>query len=396
MSFLSIDQSSNLEDGLYTGEEICVMSLGENDGIATGIDQVGVEMELDPEVLSTSMISEITPREGVEDCAQQQQQQRATLTSQHESSNNLGVAIHPAMPTVADRRAVATEQYIRSTNNKRRASAPVPITIPPLGRVLITKRTIPTKLQFIKRHLFTKASNKIKTIVHNTALPSPRSPKALKMMNKGAKNAAENDSHDSYTVSTSHDSLISSSSSTIASSSTYPCSMAAPSSITTSTCDFSPDPNLDVIFESYLASNHWEAAKKGDFATLSYMVNHDDSNIWTQKDEYGHVPLYYACTSYSKRGDGLAFGKYGLESVQLLVSVWPRHVDLPRELLERCSMRDAIHEDVVEVLSRSGALCSNAVVLSPGKSKARIQGMSDVVPVSFLEDLGDDGYVEDY
>mmetsp|Transcript_17222 Transcript_17222/g.37377 ORF Transcript_17222/g.37377 Transcript_17222/m.37377 type:complete len:340 (-) Transcript_17222:70-1089(-) len=337
--------------------------------------------------------------------AQQQQQQQAMSTSQHESSNNPSIAVPLAMPTVADRRAFATEQYIRSTTNKRRASPPVPITIPPLGRVLITKRTIPTKLQFIKRHLFTKATNKIKTIAHTTGLPSPRSPKALKMRinnnnNNGTKNPADNDSHDALTVSTavstSHDSITSSSSSTIASIGTYPHRLAAPSSITTSTCDFSPDPNLDVIFESYLASNHWDAAKKGDYATLSYMVCHDDANIWTQKDQFGHVPLYYACTSYSKRGDGLAFGKYGLESVQLLVSVWPRHLDLPRELLERCSMRDAIHEDVVEVLSRSGALCPNAVVLSPGKSKARIQGMADVVPVSFLEDLGDDGYVEDY
>ena len=233
---------------------------------------------------------------------------------------------------------------------------------------------------------------------------------------------------DKSTCATSHDSRDSLSRDSLTSSSTvessggndgnganmYPCSMAAPSSITTSTCDFAPEPDLHVVFESYLQTNPWEAARRGDYATLSFIADYDDAAIWTQVDEHGRVPLYYACTSYNGgsrgssdgRGNGgcggaaapQSFGKYGLESVALLLRAWPEDADLPGDVLDLCGERgDSVHADVAEVLSRSHRV-RDAVILPPlaARTETRINGVSEVVPVSFLEDLGDDGYVEDY
>ena len=46
---------------------------------------------------------------------------------------------------------------------------------------------------------------------------------------------------------------------------------------------------------------------------------------------------------------------------------------------------NSIHKDVVEVLSRSNK-SANTVVLRMAKKDWRIEGTSDVIPVSFLED----------
>ena len=214
------------------------------------------------------------------------------------------------------------------------------------------------------------------------------------------------------------------------------------SSITVSTCDFSINGNNGggrlnehAIFENYLLTSPWEAAKNGDYATLSYIVNHEnDVNIWIQKDEEGNVPLYYACTSYNNYKHNS--GKYGLECIKLLLRVWPLE-HLPPELLRdntgnnekekkigitESSNYDTkkkihVHEDVLQILSRSsksqGQLTRHKTThrYSPGLELPEIreqtsslsdggivvEGVSErVVPVSFLEDLGDDGYVEDY
>ena len=93
-----------------------------------------------------------------------------------------------------------------------------------------------------------------------------------------------------------------------------------------------------------------------------------------------------------------SFGKYGLESVALLLRAWPEDADLPGDVLDLCGERgDSVHADVAEVLSRSHRV-RDAVILPPpaARTETRINGVSEVVPVSFLEDLGDDGYVEDY
>jgi len=214
------------------------------------------------------------------------------------------------------------------------------------------------------------------------------------------------------------------------------------SSITISTCDFGSingnnggKLNEHAIFENYLCTSPWEAAKNGDYATLSYIVNHEnDVNIWIQKDEEGNVPLYYACTSYNNYKHNS--GKYGLECIKLLLRVWPLE-HLPIELLRdntdnidkekkigiiaESSNDDMkkihLHEDVLQILSRSsksqGQLTRHKTThrYSPGLELPEIreqtsslsdggivvEGVSEhVVPVSFLEDLGDDGYVEDY
>lgn len=208
------------------------------------------------------------------------------------------------------------------------------------------------------------------------------------------------------------------------------------SSITVSTCDFGSingnhnggKLNEHTIFENYLLTSPWEAAKNGDYATLSYIVNHEnDVNIWIQKDEEGHVPLYYACTSYNNYKHNS--GKYGLECIKLLLRVWPLE-HLPPELLRDNTDNNGVtdisnndmkknillHEDVLAILCKStkskGQLTRNKTArYSPGLELPEIreqtsslsdggivvEGVSEqVVPFSFLEDLGDDGYVEDY
>ena len=204
------------------------------------------------------------------------------------------------------------------------------------------------------------------------------------------------------------------------------------SSITVSTCDFNGNHggklNEHAIFENYLLTSPWEAAKCGDYATLSYIVNHEnDVNIWIQKDEEGHVPLYYACTSYNNYKHNS--GKYGLECIKLLLRVWPLE-HLPPELLRDNTGNNGVtdisnndmkknihlHEDVLAILCKStkskGQLTRHKTTrYSPGLELPEIreqtsslsdggivvEGVSEqVVPFSFLEDLGDDGYVEDY
>ena len=127
----------------------------------------------------------------------------------------------------------------------------------------------------------------------------------------------------------------------------------------------------------------------------------------------------------------MCFGKYGLESVKLLLKVWPVGVDLPEELFtmegeekeesgttgpnSSSSSNDnsngnedkktILHKDVLDILSRStktkGMMSwmphlPEIMEQTSVDAGMVVEGVSDVVPVSFLEDLGDDGYVEDY
>ena len=231
-----------------------------------------------------------------------------------------------------------------------------------------TKLTMMGKLQLIQSQFLNKVTSKLKAII--------KRPDYLQLSR--AEEKAINTSSDNSTCAMSQTSQTSSNSS-----STAGCNSIARSSITTSTCDFPEEMNDDAVLESYLVSNPWDAAKRGDYATLSYIANHEDSHIWIQADELGNVPLYYACTSYSQPNG--AFGKYGLESVKLLVNLWPPGIAFPCALSEQNS---SIHKDVLQVLSKSNQ--------SEQVDKIWVDSISDVVPVSFLEDLGDDGYVEDY
>jgi len=400
MSFLAIDQRSNLEDGLYTGEEICTM-LGENDGIG-GLGHVGVEMELDPGALST----DVTIEEEEEEEDEGGQQAASPVLRSRPDYNRLAMvdrrrsAVAAATVTAAAAATYETDTLFVTKKLNSKYSADQPTTTINIGQSAATvaavnsrsfsKRIIGGKVQILKRMLLRKATSRIKTIVvEDTSLPSLNAQKTLQ--NAGNKHQQSSNNSDPCDNSTCCNS---SSASTIVSNYSVNDSSMAPSSITTSTCDFPSDPNLHAVFESYLMTNPWDAAKKGDFATLSYIANHDDVHIWTQKDVFGHVPLYYACVSYSQT-QGHSFGKYGLESIKLLVRAWPAEIDFPKPLLELlCSRRNSIHKDVVEVLSRSRK--SNTLVLPCPKEDFRIEGTKDVVPVSFLEDLGDDGYDEDY
>lgn len=420
MSF-NIDHSQvRSDDGLYAGEEICAM-LGENDGIV-GIEQVGVEMELDEADISISMDISVESSSTREDEEAGEDEQRDD-----------DVAVIPQPVTPVTRRS--------HVPGKRHATDRTAAAIIPVGRAVDSsigsQSPLGGKLHFMRRQLLTKATSKIKSIVKRGTIvqqagqldfqqgrpncSSPRAKRALSAVRSAEQ--AEVVPGDDSTCAMTH---ASNSASTIASgrdTGSPPTLGYTPSSITASTCDFAPDVNDHAVFENYLVTNPWEAAKRGDYATLSYIANHDDANIWTQEDEAGHVPLYYACTSYSQSENGTSFGKYGLESIKLLIRMWPAGVELPRALLEQCrnSSRNiggggaateggvarpaTVHKDVLEILSRSkkgkGQLRTPLALFRAQLSEIteedwKLEGVSDIVPVSFLEDLGDDGYVEDY
>ncbi|KAL7492980.1 hypothetical protein ACHAWT_002127 [Skeletonema menzelii] len=165
------------------------------------------------------------------------------------------------------------------------------------------------------------------------------------------------------------------------------------SSITVSTADFDENPDqsdLDnLAFQSYLFTNPWDAAKAGDYATLNYIVKNEDEsdNVWTNKDESGNVPLYYACVF------GGNYGKWGLESVKLMLNVWPEG-DIPNDLLKLC-LKETENKAVKKVLRDK--MGRRSAFLEPRrKSSTVVEGTENVTPQSFLDDLGDDGYVEDY
>lgn len=395
MTFLAVDQRSNLEDGLYTGEEICAM-LGENDGIC-GLGHVGVEMELDPDALSTDPAAEEEEygQQAVLPAFRRPDYERLARSDRRRSAMTAAVA---AATYETDRSPVTKKLYRKCSVDH----SPTTINIGQAAAVVaavnsksFSKRIIGGKMQILKHMLLRKATAGIKTmVVHDAPLPPFDAQKTLQSAGHNQQQSCnDSDPSDNSTCCEMTQASLNSSS-TIASNPSGPDSLMAPSSITTSTCDFAPDPNLHAVFESYLMTNPWDAAKKGDFATLSYIANHDDVHIWTQKDVFGYVPLYYACVSYSQ-SHGQSFGKYGLESIKLLVRVWPEGTDFPAPLLELlCSKRHRIHKDVIEVLSRSRK--SRTLVLPLPREDFRIEGTKDVVPISFLEDLGDDGYDEDY
>ena len=376
MTFLAIDQRSNLEDGLYTGEEMCTM-LCENDGIC-GLGHVGVEMELNPEALSADVT--------VEEKKEEDSQQAEPYPSRRPDCNQLAMVDrrHFAFTSTAGDEP-SRSSFIKKRN--RNASQ--------TKRHTLLKHILRDKATPLKKILLEKATKII--AVSDTSLPLASNAQKTSQRVSSKHHQSSNDGvpgDNSTCCEMTHASLITSSTSTIVSNPSINDSSMAPSSITTSTCDFAPYPNLHAVFESYLVTNPRDAAKKGDFATLSYIANHDDDHIWTQKDVFGNVPLYYACVSYSQ-AHGQSFGKYGLEAVKLLVRVWPAQIDFPRPLLELlCSEENSIHKDVVEVLSRSRK--GDTLMLPLQKENFRVEGMKDVVPISFLEDLGDEGYDEDY
>ena len=163
------------------------------------------------------------------------------------------------------------------------------------------------------------------------------------------------------------------------------------SSITVSTDDFDENTSDDLdnlAFESYLYTSPWDAAKHGDYATLKYIANNEDesNDVWTKQDVSGNVPLYYACVY------GGNYGKYGLESVKLMFNVWPGG-EVPSDLLKRC-LKEAENKCVRKILKEKMGGGSEKTLRR--RSSTLLEGTEHVTPQSFLDDLGDDGYVEDY
>ena len=111
-----------------------------------------------------------------------------------------------------------------------------------------------------------------------------------------------------------------------------------------------------------------------------------------------------------------SFGKYGLESVRLLVRLWPRGTEYPQSLLD---IMPAVHREVLEILllTRRGDVvversssshllgcpsssmligCLPPTIVKRGGHNFPPEEISYGVPFSFLEDLRDNGYVKDY
>ena len=449
------------DDGLYTGEEVCMLGEENNntnddndetgllDSIVCGIDQIGVEIELNGSLLSSSTddgltlsdtmmsVEETSPpppsisspeNEEVADKIEDEEQPSATL-----DHTPIDAVVDSNCPTAAEEVISGGVLTIHDTGNCNGRSSSQPIrststTLRTLRRQILMKATSRIKLMSPKKKKRNQRRTLYNSIPSSSPPLSPQARDALKDDDNitNGKEKANNINDDATCCE---------SSSVTSRNSNSPNSTAqslvhTPSSITASTCDFGQhnEPNHHAIFSNYLVSNPWEAAKAGDYATLSYIAkNHADDNIWTQKDEAGYVPLYYACVSYNNAPN--CFGKYGLESVNLLLKVWPVGVDLPEELFtmegeesgttgpnSSSSSNDnsngnednkmqILHKDVLDILSRStktNGMMSWMPHLPEIMEQTSVdagmvvEGVSDVVPVSFLEDLGDDGYVEDY
>jgi len=82
-----------------------------------------------------------------------------------------------------------------------------------------------------------------------------------------------------------------------------------------------------------------------------------------------------------------------LESVKLLLNVWPEG-DVPNDLLKSClkkTQNKAVKKVLKEKMGRGVRFLKTRRL-----SSSVFEGTEFVTPNSFLEDLGDDGYVEDY
>jgi hypothetical protein len=95
----------------------------------------------------------------------------------------------------------------------------------------------------------------------------------------------------------------------------------------------------DIIMQHFGGANDspWLAAKRGDLNALEFRWKH--RHDWTLEDEFGNVPLYYAC-------------KYGknLRLVFFLLQQWPSTQHIPADLLYRCK-EDASNIYVQEMLT---------------------------------------------
>jgi len=89
-------------------------------------------------------------------------------------------------------------------------------------------------------------------------------------------------------------------------------------SITASTCDFASEPDQqDVIFKVLPHCGSLGGCEGGgDYAVLVYVLRFDDPGVWTSANKRGRVPLYHACTLYSRIAeDGDGGGQLGNDIV---------------------------------------------------------------------------------
>lgn len=97
--------------------------------------------------------------------------------------------------------------------------------------------------------------------------------------------------------------------------------------------------NRELIMKHFGGENDspWLAAKRGDLNALEFRWK--NRHDWTLEDEFGNVPLYYAC-------------KYGknLRVVLFLLLQWPSTQHIPPSLISRCK-DDAANIYVQEILT---------------------------------------------
>jgi hypothetical protein len=87
-------------------------------------------------------------------------------------------------------------------------------------------------------------------------------------------------------------------------------------------------------YRADLGDDQWSAAKRGDLDALKGFVDID----WTEEDDFGNTPLYYACHSGAARD---------IQTVKFLLEKWPGR--LPPEIEFRCKM-NAVNHVVVALL----------------------------------------------
>jgi hypothetical protein len=87
-------------------------------------------------------------------------------------------------------------------------------------------------------------------------------------------------------------------------------------------------------YRADIEDDQWNAAKRGDLEALKGFVDID----WTEVDDFGNTPLYYACHSGAARD---------IQTVKFLIEKWPGK--LPPVIENRCKT-NAVNHAVIAIL----------------------------------------------
>lgn len=416
MTLISVNNSHLREDGLYAGEEVCA--------IFSNNDWQHQQQQYFP-----SASSELTTIDENEMCIE------ITL---NETENNDTTTTNSNNSKMNDKCETAPTTNCTNVSNPTKTSSPITNNATPCSTIINSRRGCNGNRKILVNKLLTKATSRFRVFRHRRTPSSSnlQDKKNQDYLYKPKNNYRNDDDDDESTCDLS--------------------CITSWSSISQSTCDFDDTFSLGSNFfpveetsvdtdnvtstNSAVATkanssssisrplpalarsqlNPWNAAKRGDYATLlriekQHSTHHHNGAIWTSTDTHGNVPLVYACTQ------GGSYGKYGFESVKLLLHVWPGNI--PRELLKRCK-KHAVTKDVSKLLALELSSLSPKSKLNDEQNKCNLHepygllhvenncannigdndndvsdSADDVLfeGLSFVRsDIGDDGFDEDY